>query len=101
VAEPFQYQFEWDPAKARQNQRKHGVPFERAATVFLDPHALSNFDEEHSSHEDRWVTIGLDLTGALLVVCHTYQATAEDRATIRLISARKATAKEAAQYREP
>jgi len=55
----FEYQFEWDPIKAHQNARKHGVTFERAATVFLDPQALSGFDEEHSQEEDRWITLGL------------------------------------------
>ena len=68
---PFEYQFEWDPIKAHQNARKHGVTFERAATVLLDPQALSDFDEEHSQEEDRWITLGLDRTGTLLIVCHT------------------------------
>jgi uncharacterized protein len=63
----FQYQFEWDPAKARQNTRKHRVTFERGATVFLDPNALSLFDEQHSEEEERWITLGLDETGVLLV----------------------------------
>jgi hypothetical protein len=45
VAGQFQYQFEWDPRKARQNAKRHGVAFERAATIFLDRSALSEFDE--------------------------------------------------------
>jgi uncharacterized DUF497 family protein len=98
VDKPFQYQFEWDPAKARQNARKHRVTFERAATVFLDQDALSLFDEEHSHEEDRWVTIGLDRTGTLLVVCHTYWGETQTSARIRIISARKATRNEAKQY---
>jgi uncharacterized DUF497 family protein len=61
----FQFHFEWDPAKARQNARKHRVTFERGATVFLDPNALSLFDEKHSDEEERWITLGLDQTGAL------------------------------------
>ncbi len=65
----FQYQFEWDPAKARQNARKHRVAFERGATVFLDPNSLSPFDEQHSDDEERWTTLGLDHTGTLLVIC--------------------------------
>ncbi|MGH9427831.1 MAG: BrnT family toxin [Terriglobia bacterium] len=100
MANPFHYQFTWDPTKARQNLKKHGVSFERAATVFLDPRALSEFDANHSEREERWVSIGLDLTGALLVVCHTYQGSTDESAMIRLISARKATAREATQYRE-
>jgi uncharacterized protein len=48
-----QYDFDWDPTKANQNYRKHGVAFERAAEVFLDPFMLSLFDEEHSTDEER------------------------------------------------
>ena len=94
----FQYQFEWDPAKARQNARKHRVTFERGATVLLDPNALSLFDEQHSEDEERWVTLGLDQTGALLVICHTYHEEADNRARVHLTSARKATKNEAKQY---
>ena len=68
----FQFHFEWDPAKARQNARKHRVRFERGATVFLDPNALSLFDDQHSEEEERWITLGLDETGVLLVIFHTY-----------------------------
>lgn len=98
MAKVFQYQFIWDLAKARRNLKKHGVPFERAAEVFLDPEALSAFDEEHSQDEDRWITLGLDRTGTFLVVCHTYREETEASARIRLISARKATKNEAKQY---
>jgi len=94
----FQYQFEWDQRKARQNAKKHGVTFERAATVFLDPEASSLFDDEHSQDEDRWITIGLDRGGALLVMCHTYREETEASARIRVISARRATRNEAKQY---
>jgi uncharacterized DUF497 family protein len=94
----FQYQFEWDPAKARQNARKHRISFERGATIFLDPNALSLVDEQHSEDEERWITIGLDHTGALLVICHTYREETENSARVRLISARKATKKETKQY---
>lgn len=94
----FQYQFEWDSIKARQNAKKHGITFERAATVFLDPEAASLFNDEHSQHEDRWITLGLDRIGALLVVCHTYQEETEASATIRIFSARKATRNEIKQY---
>jgi uncharacterized protein len=99
VARPFQYHFEWAPSKAKQNLRKHGIPFERAATIFKDVEALSHFDEGHSEYEERWITMGMDATGALLVACHTFQETADDSATIRLISARKATRNEMKQYR--
>jgi uncharacterized DUF497 family protein len=98
VRKPFQYQFEWDPAKARQNLKKHGISFERAATVFLDPVALSQFDLDSRREEDRWITMGLDRAGALLVVCHTYRNETQEGATIRVISARKATKNETKQY---
>ena len=47
--EPYQYEFEWDPKKAEANIRKHGVSFDRAATLFHDPLAISLFDERHST----------------------------------------------------
>ena len=96
----FEHQFEWDPAKAVRNAREHGLSFERASTVFLDPRAMSIFDDEHSEKEERWITLGLDRAGALLVVCREEkEAGGEASAKIRLISARRADRKEAAQYR--
>jgi len=100
VAERFVYQFEWDPGKARLNLNKHGVAFERAATIFLDPRSLSEFDDAHSQTNDRWVTLGLDRTGTLLVVCHGYREETESSALIRLISARKATKNEIKRYKK-
>ena len=94
----FQYQFEWDAVKARQNAKRHRVRFERAATVFLDPNALSLFDEQHSEDEERWITLGLDRTGALLVVNHTFREESPIGARVRLISARKPTRTELKQY---
>ena len=94
----FQFHCEWDPAKARQNARKHRVTFERGATVFLDPNALSLFDDQHSEEEERWITLGLDETGILLVISHTYHEEADNSARVRLLSARKATRNETKQY---
>jgi len=88
------YNFEWDPNKARSNQVKHGISFEEAATVFRDPRALSIFDDEHISNEDRWITIGISNTGRLVVVCHTFQKKEESNVAIRLFSSRKANKKE-------
>lgn len=99
MAKPFQYHFEWDPSKARQNYRKHGIAFDRAATIFHDANALSEFDEQHSDREERWITMGLDQTGTIVVAHHTFQETGENSATIRLISARKATKNEMISYR--
>ena len=94
------YNFEWDPAKAKQNLRNHKINFERSATVFLDPKAISIFDEEHSEFEDRWITLGIDENGVLLIVCHTYQLESKSSARIRIFSSRKAEKKEIFQYKE-
>ena len=96
----MRYNFDWDPAKEKQNIRKHEVAFRRAATVFRDPNQLSIYDEEHSEDEDRWITIGIDSGGILRVVIHTFEQVDEDLCEIRIISARKATSAEANQYRE-
>ena len=68
----MQYNFEKDPNKGKENFRKHKVSFERAPEVFLDPLAISIYDEEHSSDEDRWITIGKDYMNVALVVIHTF-----------------------------
>ena len=92
------YNFEWDPEKAKGNLAKHEVGFESAATVLLDPNALSVFDEDHSGEEERWITMGFDRSGALLVVHHTFQNVDQSTCSVRVISARKATKTEARQY---
>jgi uncharacterized protein len=94
----MRYDFEWDPKKARSNLRKHKVGFERAATVFRDPNLLSIPDEEHSGSEERWITMGLDETGILLVLSHTFDSLSAEASRIRVISARKATKRETEQY---
>lgn len=96
----MRYNFDWNPVKENQNIRKHKVSFRRAATVFRDPNQLSIYDEEHSQEEDRWITIGLDSVGILRVVIHTFEHVDEDLCEIRIISARKATSREIAQYKE-
>jgi uncharacterized DUF497 family protein len=87
--------FEWDPAKAGANQRKHGVTFEEALTAFSDEHGLLLADPDHSTAEDRFILLGLSGALRLLVVVHCYR---EDPDTIRLISARKATRAERRHY---
>ena len=96
----MRYYFEWDPAKANQSIVKHKVRFQRAAEVFKDPHAISIFDEEHSQDEDRWITIGKDNIGILLVISHTFRKIEEESCRIRIISSRKATKSETKQYEE-
>ena len=98
MVDAFHYHFEWDPAKAAGNRRRHGVGFEQAATVFKDPLALSVFDEEHSETQERWVTLGQAEHGKLLVVVHTYQEIDAENAAVRIISARPATNHEQRQY---
>jgi len=92
------YNFEWDPDKAKLNQRKHGVGFEQAATVFRDPRALSVFDDAHSQTEERWITLGVAAGGGLLVVHHTFEEMNANTVRIRIFSSRKATKNEAGQY---
>jgi len=94
------YDFEWDLAKAAANRRKHGVSFEEAATVFLDPRMRTLFDTEHSEAEDRWVTLGMSATGRVLVVCHTFREVAGEEPTIRIFSSRKADKEETDLYLE-
>jgi len=67
--------------------------------VFQDPEALSLYDAAHSGPgEDRWIILGMDMAGSLLIVCHTWRETGENIARCRIISARKATSSEARQY---
>jgi uncharacterized DUF497 family protein len=65
--------FDWDSQKAEVNVREHGVSFDEAATVFLDPMAVSGLDPEHSVGEDRYITFGYSRLGRLLAVCYTYR----------------------------
>jgi uncharacterized DUF497 family protein len=88
-------QFEWDETKAANNIDRHGVSFQEAATVFDDPGFITFLDEEHSTAEERYITIGLSKSRGLLVVAHT-----ERGERIRMISARKATRKEEQFYAE-
>jgi uncharacterized protein len=87
--------FEWDAGKAATNLEKHGVSFSEAATVFLDPLAITFADPDHSANERREITIGHTMTQRLFFVSHCERG---DR--IRIISARLATASERRQYEE-
>lgn len=102
MSEPiFNYNVEWDPMKAKQNAKKHKVSFERAATVFWDSNAMTIYDKEHEDIEERWITIGMDRTGNLIVVCHTFKQLDNETFQVRIISARKPTKKEIMHYKEP
>lgn len=82
-------QFEWDREKAKENLRKHKVSFDEAMTVFYDPLSATFDDPDHSNDEERLITIGYSTRGRLLAVSHT-----ERGKTLRIISARTATAHE-------
>jgi hypothetical protein len=88
--------FTWDPGKASENVKKHGVSFDEARTVFFDEAAIEFFDEDHSEEEDRFLMLGLSAYARLLLICHCYR---ESEATIRIISARRATQSESVHYR--
>jgi uncharacterized DUF497 family protein len=85
--------YEWDPAKAAENLRKHGVSFMEAASVFLDPLAMTYPDPDHSADEDREITLGFSNKSRIIFVSHCERDT-----RIRLISARKVTQREKLQY---
>ena len=87
--------FEWDDRKAEANLRKHGVSFEEAKSVFFDEEAIEFYDDEHSEWEDRFLMLGVSHRMRLLLIVHCYR---DENHTIRIISARKATQKEAKHY---
>jgi uncharacterized protein len=87
--------FEWDDRKAAANESKHGVSFEQARAVFFDERARLIDDPDHSGDEERFILLGLSGTLRLLVVCHCYRGEGN---VIRIISARKATARESKSY---
>ena len=87
--------FEWDPAKATGNLRKHGVSFDEAQSVFYDDFAIQFFDEDHSETEERFLLLGMSTGAHLLLVCHCERDAGN---VIRIISARKATKRESTFY---
>jgi uncharacterized DUF497 family protein len=91
--------FEWDPAKAKANQRKHGIEFDDAMHVFDDPFALFEQDRADDSGDLRWRAIGLSGEVIVLVVAHTIRTDGGDE-IVRLISARRATRKERESYEQ-
>ncbi len=86
-------EFEWDESKARANLRKHGVDFADAATMFDDNRAVTVADDD--LEEERYVTIGMDALGRVLVVAYTIRGE-----RIRIISARRATKRERVEYEQ-
>jgi uncharacterized protein len=85
--------YEWDPNKAKSNYKKHGIRFADAVGVFEDENAITIQDDH--KNEDRLITIGKDFLSRILVVVYTFR-----EVVIRIISARKATAREKRMYEE-
>jgi uncharacterized DUF497 family protein len=86
-----QVNYEWDPRKAERNRRKHGIDFADAVGIFSDPLAITIPDRYRN--EERFVTVGVDFLGRILVVVYTWRGR-----TIRMISARRATGRERRNY---
>jgi uncharacterized protein len=82
-------QFEWDPKKAKENLKKHGVSFDEAVTAFYDPFSATFDDPDHSIDEQRFITIGYSSRPRLPVISHT-----ERGKNTRIVTARPATSHE-------
>jgi hypothetical protein len=89
--------FDWDEAKNRANNRKHGIWFEEALQVFDDIGAILFFDESHSTKEDRFILLGISASSRVLIVVYCER---EKGSVVRIISARSATPKEVKRYEE-
>ncbi len=87
--------FSWDDRKNQTNQKKHGVAFEEAQTVFFGEKAIEYFDPDHSENEERYLMLGLSYRLRVLVVSHSLRKNGSE---IRIISARRATKKEQKFY---
>ena len=87
--------FNWDETKNKENQRKHGVSFEEAKSVFYDDLAVEFFDSTHSDNEERFLLLGLSTSFRILMISHCVRGADN---IIRIISARKATKKEKTFY---
>ena len=87
--------FEWDENKNKINLIKHGISFEEASSVFFDEQAILFDDPEHSVDEERFILLGMSSSTNICIVCHCYR---KSESIIRIVSARKATRKEALKY---
>ena len=86
--------FEWDDKKSASNEKKHGVPFDEAKSIFTDQFARLISDPDNSDEEDRFILLGTSIHSRLLVVCHCVRM----NDSIRIISARKADKQEREIY---
>lgn len=87
--------FSWDDKKNKTNQKKHGISFEEAQTLFFDENAIEYYDPDHSEGEERFLMLGLSYRIRGLVVSYCLRSEGTE---IRIISARKATKKEQEIY---
>ncbi len=87
--------FSWDDRKSRINQKKHGISFDEAQTVFFDENAIEYFDPDHSVDEDRFLMLGISFRLRVLIVSYSLRKRGLE---IRIISARKATKNEQKVY---
>ena len=94
------FQFDWSESKAASNIRKHGVSFELASSVFNDPQVLTVPDTGHSESEERWFSIGMASNGTMLSIAYLWAQPEPGLVKIRIITARRATAKEIRSYGE-
>jgi uncharacterized DUF497 family protein len=88
-----EWTYEWDEKKARLNEEKHGVSFQEGKTVFNDAFSITIPDPDHSDDEERWIDLGLSVSGNLLVVCYTERGN-----STRIIGCRKASKSEREKY---
>ena len=88
--------FEWDPAKARSNLKKHGVSFEETQSVFYDDMAIQ-FYNETPANKERFIMLGMSSLSRVLVVVHCERGKSDE--ILRIISARKATKTEQSYYK--
>jgi len=79
--------FEWGQAKEMANLKKHRIAFSEAVLIFADPNLMSIFDADHSQKEDRYVSLGRNLKGNVLLVCHSFRASPSGDEATRIISA--------------
>ena len=91
----YEFEFEWDEAKAANNFKKHQVTFSEASTLWLDSRSIEIFDNDNSHNEERWVRLGLSVKSKMLAVVYCEKVGIH---RIRLISARMATLSETKQY---
>jgi uncharacterized protein len=91
----IEYRFAWDSRKNLSNNKKHGVYFQEAVTVFYDENGMEYYDPDHSEDEDRFLMVGISRNLRVLVVSYCYR---QLETTIRIISSRKADNQEIRNY---